>query len=108
MRSYAVSRDKGSGLWYVHQEGYAWLPVFGSFTKSRAEAQRQAALYSGFLARKEYSDAKVRGRSKTVGEEPAVFSWAGLGVTRGGLRCNRCNTGVTYMYIYVRLEMGIL
>ena len=63
MRLYAVSRDKDTGLYYVHQEGYAWLPVFGSFTKSRAEAQRQAALYSGFLTRKEYSDARKRRRA---------------------------------------------
>jgi len=64
MRFYVVSKDKDSGLFYIHQEGYAWIPVFGSFTKSKAEAQKQAAAYSGFTTVKEYSEAKRRYRRK--------------------------------------------
>ena len=58
MRMYTVSRDRDSGLFYVHQEGYTWIPVFGSFTKSKAEATKHAAAYSGFPTVKEYSEAK--------------------------------------------------
>lgn len=64
MRFYTVSKDKDSGLFYIHQEGYAWIPVFGSFTKSRAAATKQAAAYSGFTSTKEYSEAKRRNRRK--------------------------------------------
>lgn len=64
MRLYTVSQEKNSGLFYIHQEGYAWIPVFGSFTKSRAEATKQAAAYSGFTTVKEYSEAKRRLRRK--------------------------------------------
>lgn len=64
MRFYVVSKDKDSGLFYIHQEGYAWIPVLGSFTESKAEAQKQAAAYSGFTTVKEYSEAKRRYRRK--------------------------------------------
>ena len=64
MRFYEVSKDKDSGLFYIHQEGYAWIPVFGSFTKSKAAAQKQAAAYIGLTTVKEYSEAKRRCRRK--------------------------------------------
>lgn len=40
---YVVSNDAGSGLWYVHLEGFAYIPVFGSFRSSKRAAQRIAS-----------------------------------------------------------------
>lgn len=42
---YKVSQDKKSGLWYAHQVGYAYVPVFGSFG-SKAHAMKYASLYN--------------------------------------------------------------
>ena len=39
---YVVSRDEKSGLWYVHLEWFAYIPVFGSFRKTKRAAQRIA------------------------------------------------------------------
>lgn len=39
---YVVSRDDKSGMWYVHLEGFAYVPVFGSFRRSKRAAQRIA------------------------------------------------------------------
>ena len=39
---YTVSRDEKSGLWYVHLEGFPYVPVFGSFRKTKRAAQRIA------------------------------------------------------------------
>lgn len=46
---YVVSKDAGSGLWYVHLEGFAYVPVFGSFRKSKKAAQRIAAERNALL-----------------------------------------------------------
>lgn len=43
---YVVSKDEKSGLWYVHMEGYAYIPVFGSFTPSKRKAQAIAKQYN--------------------------------------------------------------
>lgn len=42
-RLYTVSKDEKSGLWYVHRAGRSWIPLFGSFRKSKRAAQRIAA-----------------------------------------------------------------
>ena len=42
-RIYTVSKDEKSGLWYAHKAGFSWIPVFGSFRKSKRAAQRIAA-----------------------------------------------------------------
>jgi hypothetical protein len=42
-RTYTVSKDEKSGLWYAHRVGFPWIPVFGSFNKSKRAAQRVAA-----------------------------------------------------------------
>jgi len=42
-RTYTVSKDEKSGLWYAHKAGFSWIPVFGSFRKSKRAAQRIAA-----------------------------------------------------------------
>ena len=42
-RTYVVSQDKKSGLWYAHKDGFSWIPVLGSFSKSKKAAQHVAA-----------------------------------------------------------------
>ena len=42
-RTYTVSKDNESGLWYAHKAGFSQIPVFGSFRKSKRAAQRIAA-----------------------------------------------------------------
>jgi len=42
-RIYTVSKDEKSGLWYAHKAGFSWIPVFGSFSKSKRAAQKHAA-----------------------------------------------------------------
>jgi len=42
---YTVSKDQKSGLWYAHQVGYAYVPVFGSFG-NKAHAMKYARLYN--------------------------------------------------------------
>ena len=46
---YVVSKDKKSCMWYVHLEGFAYVPVFGSFRKSKQAAQRIARERNMFL-----------------------------------------------------------
>ncbi|MFY9421933.1 MAG: hypothetical protein WAP91_02875 [Bacilli bacterium] len=57
-RTYTVSKSK-SGAWYVHKVGYPWIPVLGSFRKSKRAAQRVAAEWMG-LPLKEYLQLKER------------------------------------------------
>jgi len=52
-RTYVVSKDKKSGLWYAHMVGFPWIPVWGSFSKSKRAAQKVAANMMG-LSLKEY------------------------------------------------------
>ena len=47
--SYVVSKDEKSGLWYVHLEGFAYIPVFGSFRKTKRAAQRIAKERNQFI-----------------------------------------------------------
>ena len=42
-RTYTVSKDEKSSMWYAHKVGYPWIPVFGSCSKSKRAAQRVAA-----------------------------------------------------------------
>jgi hypothetical protein len=42
-RTYTVSKEEKSGLWYAHKVGFPWIPVFGSFRKSKKAAQQVAA-----------------------------------------------------------------
>jgi hypothetical protein len=42
-RTYTVSKDEKSGLWYAHKVDFSWIPVLGSFSKSKRVAQRVAA-----------------------------------------------------------------
>ncbi len=56
-RTYTVSKDEKSGLWYAHKVGFPWIPVFGSFRKSKRAAQRVAADCMALLL-KEYLQLK--------------------------------------------------
>jgi hypothetical protein len=40
---YVVSKDEKSGLWYVHLDGFPYVPVFGSFRETKRAAQRIAS-----------------------------------------------------------------
>ena len=42
-RTYTVSKEEKSGLWYVHKVGFPWIPLLGSFKKRKREAQKIAA-----------------------------------------------------------------
>ena len=42
-RTYTVSKEERSGLWYAHKAGFSRIPVFGSFRKNKRAAQRIAA-----------------------------------------------------------------
>ena len=58
-RTYTVSKDEKSGLWYAHKVGFPWIPVLGSFSKSKREAQRVAADCM-WLPLKEYLQLKEK------------------------------------------------
>ena len=52
-RTYTVSKDNKTGLWYAHKVGYPRIPVYGSFSKSKRTAQKYAANCMG-ISLKEY------------------------------------------------------
>ena len=56
-KTYTVSKDGKSGLWYAHKVGFSWIPVLGSFSKSKRAAQRVAADCM-WLSLKEYLQLK--------------------------------------------------
>lgn len=46
-RKYTVSKDAKSGMWYAHMEGFAYIPVCGSFSAKKSEAMEYAKMYNG-------------------------------------------------------------
>ena len=44
MLRYVVSKDSKSGLWYAHSEGYAYIPVAGSFSEKKLDAMEYAKM----------------------------------------------------------------
>lgn len=56
-RTYTVSKAEKSGLWYAHKIGFPWIPVWGSFSKSKRVAQKHAADCMA-LSLKEYLQLK--------------------------------------------------
>lgn len=56
-RTYAVSKDDKTSLWYAHRVGFPWIPVLGSFSKNKKEAQKHAANMMG-ITLKEYYKTK--------------------------------------------------
>lgn len=59
MRTYTVSKDEKSGLWYAHQKGYPWIPIFGSFYKTKKRALQVAADWMG-LTYEQYMEFRKR------------------------------------------------
>lgn len=55
-KTYTVSKDKDSGLWYAHIVGLSYVPVFGSFG-SKNHAMKCAAEHMG-LPLSEYKKLK--------------------------------------------------
>jgi hypothetical protein len=43
-KGYTVSQCPQSKLWYAHMVGYSYIPVMGSFSDSKREAQKHAKL----------------------------------------------------------------
>lgn len=58
-RTYTVSMTD-DGVWYAHKTGFAYIPVLGSASKSKAEAMRVAANCMG-LTLAEYRKCTVDG-----------------------------------------------
>jgi hypothetical protein len=57
-RTYVVSKDDDSGLWYAHMIDFPKIPVFGSFSKNKKAAQNHAAKKMG-ITLKEYYKTKI-------------------------------------------------
>lgn len=43
---YVISKDKDSGMWYVHARGYPHVPCFGTFTEKKSEAVEYCKMYN--------------------------------------------------------------
>jgi hypothetical protein len=56
-KTYTVSKDEKSGMWYAHMIGFSYIPVFGSFSRSKRVAQKHAADMMA-LTLKEYVQMK--------------------------------------------------
>ena len=65
--SHTISQDKDSGLYYVHMVGYPYIPAFGTFSKTKREAEKHLVNYIG-MTWKDYCEWKKQRRgSKTLG-----------------------------------------
>lgn len=45
--AYTVSKDQQSGLWYAHQVGFPYIPVFGSFSERKSTAIQYVYMMEG-------------------------------------------------------------
>ena len=59
-RTYAVSKDDKSNLWYAHIVDFPKIPVFGSFSKNKKAAQKFAANMMGITLKEYYKSKKIR------------------------------------------------
>ena len=59
-RSYTVSKDRKSGLWYAHMEGFSYIPIAGSFSRNKGEAMEYAKMYNGLPHKVEQIEARKR------------------------------------------------
>lgn len=57
-RKYIVSKDQKTGLWYAHLQGYAYIPVNGSFSEKKSESMEYAKMYNGLRHRVEEIEQK--------------------------------------------------
>jgi len=46
-RTYAVSKDDKSSLWYAHMVDFPKIPVFGSFSKNKKSSTETCSKYDG-------------------------------------------------------------
>lgn len=44
---YVVSQDRNSGMYYVHMKGFPYIPCFGTFCETMAEAREYCKMYNG-------------------------------------------------------------
>ena len=58
MKGYTVSKDSKTGLWYAHMEGFAYIPVSGSFCEKKSEAREYAKMYMGLQHKVEEIEKK--------------------------------------------------
>lgn len=58
MKGYTVSKDSKTGLWYAHMEGFAYIPVSGSFCEKKSEAREYAKIYMGLQHKVEEIEKK--------------------------------------------------
>ena len=61
MSEYTVSQDK-NGYWYAHRVGFSYIPVFGSFSKSKKYAL-QCCADSMCMTYKEFMEWRRRKRN---------------------------------------------
>ena len=59
-RTYAVSKDDKSSLWYAHMVDFPKIPVFGSFSKNKKAAQKHAANMMGITLKEYYKTKNKR------------------------------------------------
>lgn len=53
MAEYTVSQDR-NGYWYAHRVGYAYIPLFGSWSLDKRVAQEYAAGAMGLTLKQYY------------------------------------------------------
>jgi hypothetical protein len=60
MKTYTVSKDTKSGMWYAHAKGYSYIPVAGSFSEKKSEAMEYAKMYNNMPHKVEEIEQKRR------------------------------------------------
>lgn len=57
---YTVSKDSKTGMWYAHLDGFAYVPVAGSFCEKKADAREYAKMMNGLPHRVEQIEQRRR------------------------------------------------
>lgn len=65
MNGYTVSQDSKTKLWYCHLKGYPYVPCFGSFCDTKADALEYAKMYNGLPHRVEKIEKERRAKYGT-------------------------------------------
>lgn len=58
MPGYIVSKDVKTGMWYAHKKGFAYIPVLGSFSEKKTEANEYAKMYNNLPNKVEQIEQK--------------------------------------------------
>jgi hypothetical protein len=68
MARYTVSKDRKSGLWYAHKEGYSYIPVAGSFCEKKSDAMEYVKMndprYMGKFNSKRIEEIEAKRRAE--------------------------------------------